>query len=61
MPRTALVDDRKRPKPQDVELDQSQQFDVILVELADTDAAGRVLQRHDVDQWFGGDQHTAVV
>src|SRR5204862_476558 len=56
-----LVHDAQRPQAEDVELDQAQGLDIVLVELADADAAGGVLDGHDVDQGLARYQHAPVV
>ena len=57
-----LVDRGQHPEAQQVQLDQLQRLDVALVVLGH-DAAGhrRSLQRGDIDQRCGGDQHPAGV
>ena len=54
------LEDRQRRQPEEVELDQADRFDVVLVELADRGvAAGLLVQRAEVGDAPGRDQHTA--
>ena len=56
------VEDGQRGQPQEVELDQTDRLDVVLVELADRRlGAGRHVQRAEIGQLAGGDQHAAGV
>ena len=54
--------DRQRAQAEHVHLDQTEIFDVVLVELDDTSSLHcRRLHRRDIDQRLAGDEHAAVV
>ena len=56
------LDDGERAQPQEVELHQPRRLDIVLVELGDDAAAGRIaVQRREVGQHRGGDHDTPGV